>query len=535
MKELKILESWADTIIQEKIEDRPLARSQDIQYKASQQFPDRSPEQALQLYVANKMADNDKMNLDQNKLINSQKRENEKLRRSLQDLGQELHDHERTAGDTEREVSRLKQLSARLGPAGQEQQQIAKASADKVQAMLNDLDNLKNKPGIDEKKFKELSDKVEQLKSKPIDNVEVEKIQMALAVMNKQKSVDDELFNKVMQRLEKTEQELSDKEQRFQQSLSRNAEKIGGWGNKFKDLDKKIKDIEGTTEIVFNDLADKQNQAEEMYTQSWATMKKTRELLKDIDNTKDEQQDMIDRLFDLVAQLNPDASNKVKDNVARLKTLSTNIKDKEDKEEADVAKIPPEPVSGEELELAQQSEPQQSDDELAQSLADKLKNKTIQFPKTQDERDIMQKRRMSEDNSKKFEDQPLANTQPNQNNEYSQEELEIGIREMIDLFNRRYPADAKEHHPDVIRKIIRKTIGGSLLILGDDITPQHIFKYLDRVQRVLHRTTQPTQPELPGIPRTNPNRQQYNNPKDSQIESLVTVYQNKLLEITNGY
>lgn len=248
MKELLALELWANKVIaNEAVQDRPLARSQDIQYQASRQFPDRSPEQALQLFVANKMADNDKMNLDQNKLINAQKRENEKLRRSLQDLGNELHDHERTAMDTEREVTRLKQLSAKLGPAGQEQQLATKASADKVQQMLNDLESLKNKPGIDDKKFKELSDKVEVLKSKPVDDSEIEKIQVALNTMNQQQSVDDELFNKVMQRLENTEQELSNKEQRFRKSLAKNAEKIGSWGNKFKDLDDKIKEIENAT------------------------------------------------------------------------------------------------------------------------------------------------------------------------------------------------------------------------------------------------------------------------------------------------
>ena len=60
--------------------------------------------------------------------------------------------------------------------------------------MLNDLESLKNKPGIDDKKFKELSDKVEVLKSKPVDDSEIEKIQVALNTMNQQQSVDDELF-----------------------------------------------------------------------------------------------------------------------------------------------------------------------------------------------------------------------------------------------------------------------------------------------------------------------------------------------------
>ena len=77
MKEIEIFESWANSIItNEAVEDRPLSRSQDIQYQASKQYPDRSPEQALQLFVAKKLSDNEKTDMDQTKGINSQKREN---------------------------------------------------------------------------------------------------------------------------------------------------------------------------------------------------------------------------------------------------------------------------------------------------------------------------------------------------------------------------------------------------------------------------------------------------------------------------
>ena len=50
-------------------------------------------------------------------------------------------------------------------------------------------------------------------------------------------------------------------------------------------MDEKIKDIQSTSEVIFQDLGSKQEQAEEMYTQSWATMKKTRQLLNDLEET----------------------------------------------------------------------------------------------------------------------------------------------------------------------------------------------------------------------------------------------------------
>ena len=108
MKEIQIFESWADSIIaNEAIEDRPLSRGQDIQYQASKQYPDRSPEQALQLFVAKKLADNEKTDMDQTKGINSQKRENEQLRKTVKELEHELDFYER-------EVDRIKSLTAKL-------------------------------------------------------------------------------------------------------------------------------------------------------------------------------------------------------------------------------------------------------------------------------------------------------------------------------------------------------------------------------------------------------------------------------------
>lgn len=270
MKELIELESWANRIAtNEAVQDRPLARTQDIQYQASRKYPDRSPEQALNLYVADKMNDNDSMNLNQNKLINAQKRENEKLSRTVQELGQELHDHERIAQDTGKELDRLKQLSAQLKPAGEIQQQVAKASADKVQAMLDDLRRLENKPGIDDVKFKELSDKINKIKSQPVDNKEISKIQAMLSSLDQRQSVDDGLFNKVMNRLETTERELAAKEERFKTSIKKSKDKVSQMGaqyaplaNDIKDMQKKMDDIKATSEVIFRDLDAKTAEAE---------------------------------------------------------------------------------------------------------------------------------------------------------------------------------------------------------------------------------------------------------------------------------
>jgi hypothetical protein len=227
MKELNLLESWADSVIaNEAIQDRPLARDQDIQYQASRKYSDRSPEQALQMFVADKLQSSEKMDYEQNKLINSQKRENEKLRRTLSDLGQELTDHEKQAAQTDQEVARLKDLSARLKPAGEIQQAAAKASTEKLQAMANDVEKLRSMPGMDEQKYKELAAKVNNIKAGAGDE-EVQKVQTVLASLSQRQSMDDQLFDKVMSRLDDTQQRLDAKEKRFRAYIGKKGEEIG--------------------------------------------------------------------------------------------------------------------------------------------------------------------------------------------------------------------------------------------------------------------------------------------------------------------
>ena len=57
MKEIKLLESWAQSVA----EERPLSVKHDIQYKASRAHPDLSPEQALAVYMANELEKNEKV------------------------------------------------------------------------------------------------------------------------------------------------------------------------------------------------------------------------------------------------------------------------------------------------------------------------------------------------------------------------------------------------------------------------------------------------------------------------------------------
>jgi hypothetical protein len=174
-------------------------------------------------------------------------------------LGQELTDHERVAQDTEQQVQRLKDLSAKLRPAGEIQQAATKASADKVQAMLADVEKLKTLPGMDEKKYKELVDKVNQIKQGAGDE-EVQKVQMALAVMSQKQQVDDQMFDTVMARLDDTQSKLAAKELRFRKYITKKSGDIetqtrthGEELKKYSEIVNKYKEeLDGFTDYMSN-------------------------------------------------------------------------------------------------------------------------------------------------------------------------------------------------------------------------------------------------------------------------------------------
>lgn len=92
MKEIKLLESWAESVV----EERPLPVEHDIQYKASRAHPELSPEQALAVYMADELEKNDKVDQQQNQEI-------DKVEHEVNNV-----EHEEKA--IEAEIARLMQL-----------------------------------------------------------------------------------------------------------------------------------------------------------------------------------------------------------------------------------------------------------------------------------------------------------------------------------------------------------------------------------------------------------------------------------------
>ena len=195
-----------------------LPLDKDILYKAKQKYPQYSGTQALTLYIADEMKEKDQVDSNQNRLIDTQTRENERLRGEVQSIGKELENFERQSIETDREVARLKQLSGMLTTGGASTQQNAKVSADALEKLQKDLVTLKAKPGMDSKVFNELSSQVQSLsKNKSTDNEDVRKLQNIVKDIENQASVN---YNSVARELNTTKQRLADKEARFKEYKS---------------------------------------------------------------------------------------------------------------------------------------------------------------------------------------------------------------------------------------------------------------------------------------------------------------------------
>jgi hypothetical protein len=255
--------------------ERQLPAGRDLMYKARTKYPSYDSQQALTLYMADKMADQLTTDLSQNKLINAQKRENEKLTNVIKSLGQELDSFEQQSQETDREVERLKQLSGTLSTGGVETQRKAKVSADDLEKLQQDLELLKSKPGMDSEKFEQLQLQIKNITSNPsMDNGDLKKLQSLVSTLEKQKTIGDDLYGKLENQLQITKKALDDKEGRFAKYIEKKkgevssiqsqsaeemkqyAEIVKGYKNKIDNFEK---EMSTTTSGIKNDAEEARN------------------------------------------------------------------------------------------------------------------------------------------------------------------------------------------------------------------------------------------------------------------------------------
>ena len=189
-----------------------LSLDNDLMQRAKLRFPGYDSQQALSLYIADKAAKQQKTDDAQNNLINTQQK-------AIKSIGQELQDYEDQAQETDREVERLKQLSGALTTGSADRQQKAKVSADELEKLQKDLEELKTKPGMDQEKYAEIEQQISALaNSSGAEDADVKKLQNLVNNIQSKANVN---YDVVAAQLEKTKQDLDDKETRFQNYIDK--------------------------------------------------------------------------------------------------------------------------------------------------------------------------------------------------------------------------------------------------------------------------------------------------------------------------
>ena len=207
---------------------------------ARQRYPTFDPQEALARYLGDQLEEKDQTDSTQNKLIDTQKRENERLRGEVQSIGQELHDFEQQSIETDREVARLKQLSGILNTSGSNTKQQAKVNADEFEKIQKDLLTLKTKPGMDPEVYNELSSQVKTLQTnKSTDKQDVKKLQDMVTDIEKQASVN---YTSIGNELEQTKKRLAAKEKRFKEYKTSFSDYKSGTDTALKNFSTKMND-----------------------------------------------------------------------------------------------------------------------------------------------------------------------------------------------------------------------------------------------------------------------------------------------------
>jgi chromosome segregation ATPase len=183
----------------------------DLIYRAKNKYPGYSSEQAMILLIADEMTNQEQTDAAQNNLIKTQQN-------AIKSIGKELQDYEEQAQETDREVERLKQLSGTLTTGSADRQQKAKVSADELEKLQKDLEELKSKSGMDPKVYNELNSQLKTLQTnKSTDKEDVKKLQNMVKDIEGQASVN---YNSVAKQLAQTKLRLADKEKRFKEYKS---------------------------------------------------------------------------------------------------------------------------------------------------------------------------------------------------------------------------------------------------------------------------------------------------------------------------
>ena len=274
IKQLTEFSNWVDTTIngiitekQDKPDERSLERKRDITYLARQKYPDYPVTQAVELYLADKLTDFEQRDAEQNRVINLQRRENEKLKSGLGSLNQELQDVEASSEKTDIEIARLKQLSGQLKTDVEQR----RASTQEVDNLLNQVEQLKNKPGVTPEQYKEVRDRVEKFEKEKVNPDELKKFRGSLEQLSAKDALDKSDIANLQDQLKDVESKVS----------AQKTSDISGISGKIRDIVNRQQEFEQTNK----ELEQKLQALKDVESPD---LSRATKLLKDIEQTRDD-------------------------------------------------------------------------------------------------------------------------------------------------------------------------------------------------------------------------------------------------------
>jgi chromosome segregation ATPase len=123
-------------------------------------------------------------------------------------------DRERTAGDQQQAV---------VGQLGQQYAEREKASTEQIKQLTGQLEQVKNKPGVDASVAKELEKQIKELGEKSVPADRLQELESSIAAVQNMQTVDDAEIQELMAQIEQAQSATKELE-KTKQSISKDAE-----------------------------------------------------------------------------------------------------------------------------------------------------------------------------------------------------------------------------------------------------------------------------------------------------------------------
>jgi len=310
MKQLNEFKNWADSIVNEfdgsrvKKEKAPIAGDRDIARQAQSKYGGYDKEQSLELFIADKLEDMEKRDLEQNKVINTQRRANDALRKELTTMSQEVHDIADQEQSDQLEIDRLRSLAT----GAKQDKETNTASRQEVADLLSQVDALSKKPGVSDEDYEKLKKEVETNAKKGADPQAVEQLKSTISDLQSQ----DEINKDTISDLNDMAAQLAANQQSTSKSLSGLDSEIKSKvaaatktiDSEVKKVDSEVKKVDRRLNTTGTKLTNAQSKATTLIDRTKDKLKTVTKSVKDVETNIDDegkinlkQQSQIDSLL----------------------------------------------------------------------------------------------------------------------------------------------------------------------------------------------------------------------------------------------